>query len=120
MTKFEMMVKKALKKENKEKVLEVWNKYQNEWVGNSERYLTTKQLYDEFKTNRREMNRAKKCDRSLADFNADKKYVVVYSNGYIKSVSRFYSDEFVNLEFEDFLNDVAEYSIELGLGVLVY
>ena len=116
MTKLEMVVKKALKKQDKEKLLGVWNRYQNDWVGIPFRYMTREQFYKEWGTNGRKMNAEKKWNRNLSDFNAKEKYVVVFNGGhYVTSVSRFFSARFVDLESEGFLQDIANYAYEFGL-----
>lgn len=120
MEKFYDEVKKALKKEKKEKVLRIWNDVYENWFGLYPKkfFMTKEDFHARCGCDGRRLSRAKIWDRSLAEYDAKKKYVVIHGRGYdetIESVSKFYSKEFVNLENKDFLELVYDYRYEFGL-----
>lgn len=109
------MVRKALKKQDKKKVLEIWNKVYREWFGNNDKFFMTKEDFHSMcGCDGRKLSKAKIWDRSLAGYDAKKGYVILWKDGYVESVSKFYSKDFVNLS-SGFLCTVYEYSESFGL-----
>ena len=107
----------TLRRADKERVLSVWNEWKGNWVFNAPGdYLTKEEFYWENHTNGHQVARDRIEDRNLEGFDSSKNYVIQHYNGFVESVGKFFSKEFVDLTDIDFVASVVKYN----LGGLAY